>query len=123
VSAKFPAPMSATELVYVATWSYICNMKTVGVRELKNRLSEYLRQVRAGEAVLVTDRGEVIAELGAPGHGVTDAAVPAGLAALARRGAATLGAPGGAKLYPALPRRRGRGPLGARLLDAERGGR
>ena len=37
-------------------------MKTVGVRELKNRLSEYLRRVRAGEGVLVTDRGEIIAE-------------------------------------------------------------
>ena len=41
-------------------------MKTVGVRELKNRLSEYLRQVRSGESVLVTDRGEVIAEFSPP---------------------------------------------------------
>ena len=39
-------------------------MRAVGVRELKNRLSEYLRLVRAGERVLVTDRGQVIAELG-----------------------------------------------------------
>ena len=38
-------------------------MKTAGIRELKNRLSEYIREVRAGECVLVTDRGEVIAEL------------------------------------------------------------
>lgn len=30
-------------------------MKSVGVRELKNRLSEYLREVRSGEVVLVTD--------------------------------------------------------------------
>jgi antitoxin (DNA-binding transcriptional repressor) of toxin-antitoxin stability system len=97
-------------------------MKTVGVRELKNRLSEYLRDVRGGDAVLVTDRGEVIAEIGAPGHGVTDPAVPAGLAALARRGLATLGTPGDAKLYRAFPRRRRR-LLAARLLDAERGPR
>jgi prevent-host-death family protein len=27
-------------------------MKTVGIRELKNRLSEYLRQVRSGESLL-----------------------------------------------------------------------
>jgi len=33
-------------------------MKTVGIRELKNRFSEYLRQVRSGESLLVTDRGE-----------------------------------------------------------------
>jgi antitoxin (DNA-binding transcriptional repressor) of toxin-antitoxin stability system len=39
-------------------------MKVVGVKELKARLSEYLRMARAGETVLVTDRGEAIAELG-----------------------------------------------------------
>lgn len=36
----------------------------VGTRELKNRLSHYLRRVReAGESIYVTDRGEVVAEL------------------------------------------------------------
>jgi antitoxin (DNA-binding transcriptional repressor) of toxin-antitoxin stability system len=60
-------------------------MKTVGVRELKNRLSEYLRQVRSGQSVLVTDRGEVIAEFSPPGRGLADASVPAGLLGLARR--------------------------------------
>ncbi len=38
-------------------------MKAVGVKKLKTHLSEYLRLVRAGETVLVTDRDEVIAEL------------------------------------------------------------
>ncbi len=38
-------------------------MKAVGVKELKARLSEYLRAVRAGETVLVTDRDQVVAEL------------------------------------------------------------
>ena len=37
--------------------------KTVGVKELKNRLSAYLREVRRGRRVLVTDRGRVVAEL------------------------------------------------------------
>ncbi|MGH9468526.1 MAG: type II toxin-antitoxin system Phd/YefM family antitoxin, partial [Terriglobales bacterium] len=32
-------------------------MTTVGVRELKAKLSEYLRKVQAGEAVQITDRG------------------------------------------------------------------
>ncbi|MBV8201101.1 MAG: type II toxin-antitoxin system prevent-host-death family antitoxin [Acidobacteria bacterium] len=41
-------------------------MKAVGIRELKNSLSEYLRQVRGGEEVLVTDRGKPVAELRAP---------------------------------------------------------
>jgi antitoxin (DNA-binding transcriptional repressor) of toxin-antitoxin stability system len=38
----------------------------VGVKNLKNNLSAYLRQVRKGVHVLVTDRDEVIAELGRP---------------------------------------------------------
>lgn len=96
-------------------------MKTVGVRDLKNRLSEYLRQVRSGEGVLVTDRGQVIAELTPPGHGATDASVPAGLIALARRGLAVIGAPGDADLYPPLPRTRKRRWTTAQLLGDERG--
>jgi prevent-host-death family protein len=97
-------------------------MKTVGVRELKNRLSEYIRQVRSGEGVLVTDRGEIVAELTPPGQGATDASVPPGLLALAKRGLATLGASGDAKLYPALPRTRRR-YRAAQFLDEERGSR
>lgn len=41
-------------------------MKAVAVRELKNRLSAYLREVARGEIVLVTDRGRVVAELRRP---------------------------------------------------------
>ncbi|HEV3073255.1 MAG TPA: type II toxin-antitoxin system prevent-host-death family antitoxin, partial [Thermoanaerobaculia bacterium] len=41
-------------------------MKTVGIRDLKNRLSEYVREVRGGEEILVTDRGQVVAELRPP---------------------------------------------------------
>lgn len=35
----------------------------VGTREFKNRLSHYLRCVRDGEVIFVSDRGEVIAEV------------------------------------------------------------
>lgn len=38
-------------------------MKAVGVKQLKAKLSEYLRYVRAGETIFVTDREEVVAEL------------------------------------------------------------
>lgn len=96
-------------------------MKTVGVRELKNRLSEYLRQARSGDSVLVTDRGQVIAELTAPGHGATDASVPAGLLALARRNLLVIGAPADPTLYPALPRTRRRKRTAAQLLEEARG--
>src|ERR1700730_9206546 len=98
-------------------------MKTVGVRDLKNRLSEYLRRVRSGESVLVTDRGEVVAEFSPPGHGLADGSVPAGLLALARRGLATLGSPGDASLYKAFPRRHRGKHSAAQLLDEERGSR
>ncbi len=99
------------------------DMKTVGIRELKNRLSEYLREVGRGESVLVTDRGEVVAELGPPGHETAEPGVPPGLRALAKRGLLTLGAPGGRSLYRAMPRlRRGRRSA-AQLLDEERGSR
>ena len=41
-------------------------MRVVGIRELKARLSEYLREVRRGEVFLVTDRDRVVAELRPP---------------------------------------------------------
>ena len=41
-------------------------MHSVGLKELKNKLSEYVRMAAAGETVLVTDRGRVVAELQPP---------------------------------------------------------
>lgn len=40
-----------------------CNMTRVGTRELKNRLSHYLRLVRAGARVVITDHGRPVAEI------------------------------------------------------------
>jgi prevent-host-death family protein len=37
----------------------------VGIRELKNGLSRYIDRVRAGEEVIVTDRGRPVARLSA----------------------------------------------------------
>jgi prevent-host-death family protein len=37
--------------------------RTVGARELKTRLGTYLRQVRKGATLIVTERGEPVAEL------------------------------------------------------------
>ena len=36
-------------------------MATVGIRELKNRLSDYLDRVQAGERLVVTEHGRPIA--------------------------------------------------------------
>jgi prevent-host-death family protein len=38
-------------------------MAKVGIKELKTKLSEYVDRVREGEAFVVTDRGEPVAEL------------------------------------------------------------
>ena len=52
-------------------------MRSVGARELKNRLGTYLRQVREGATILVTDRGRPVAELRplAPAEGSERAAL------------------------------------------------
>jgi len=47
-------------------------MRSVGIKILKNKLSEYIRLAAAGETVLITDRDRVVAEIGPPqpGHKV-----------------------------------------------------
>jgi antitoxin (DNA-binding transcriptional repressor) of toxin-antitoxin stability system len=42
-------------------------MRSVGIKVLKNKLSEYVRLAAGGETVLVTDRDRVVAEIGPPG--------------------------------------------------------
>jgi prevent-host-death family protein len=41
-------------------------MRTVGLKILKNKLSEYVRLAAAGETVIVTDRGRTVAEIVPP---------------------------------------------------------
>jgi antitoxin (DNA-binding transcriptional repressor) of toxin-antitoxin stability system len=41
-------------------------MRSVGLKVLKNRLSEYVRLAAAGETVLVTDRDRIVAEIVPP---------------------------------------------------------
>jgi antitoxin (DNA-binding transcriptional repressor) of toxin-antitoxin stability system len=95
-------------------------MKTIGIRDLKSRLSQILREVAAGDLYLVTDRGRVVAELRRP-----DAApwiVPAEERALAR-----LAADGHLRIAerPAFRYQRSpvRAPKGTaqRLIDEDRG--
>jgi prevent-host-death family protein len=59
----------------------------VGARELKTRLGTYLRRVREGRTVLVTDRGEPIAELRPLPR---DTSVPSALLKLSSKRAVTL---------------------------------
>jgi prevent-host-death family protein len=39
------------------------NEMRVGTRELKTHLSKYLRRVKAGETIIVTERGKVIGQI------------------------------------------------------------
>ncbi|MEW6245666.1 MAG: type II toxin-antitoxin system prevent-host-death family antitoxin [Nitrospirota bacterium] len=78
-------------------------MAQVGVRELRDHLSWYLKKVRAGEELEVADRGRVIARVVPAGY----RRVPAGVGALVREGLATWsgGKPRGAKRPLVLPGR------------------
>jgi len=110
------------QLANVVTCDYIRGMKAVGIRELKARLSAYVRAVREGETVLVTDRGQVVAQLRPPDQGMPDT-VRSRLQRLAARGVVRLGQPNHADLYrpigpPTLP-----DGTAKELLDADRGGR
>ena len=61
-------------------------MRAVGLKVLKNKLSEYVRLVAGGETVLVTDRDRVVAELIPPRPGRAETADDARLADLVRSG-------------------------------------
>jgi len=95
-------------------------MRKVGLGELRNRLSHYVRLVRKGRVIQVTDRGEVIAELIPPR---TEARK--GLEELARQGLVRLGLPNDPKVYRRMPPLRKPLKPGElqRLIDEERGER
>lgn len=61
-------------------------MRAVGIKILKNRLSEYVRLAAGGETVLVTDRDRVVAELGPPRVGRAERLEDAALADAVRNG-------------------------------------
>jgi antitoxin (DNA-binding transcriptional repressor) of toxin-antitoxin stability system len=97
-------------------------MRTAGVREVKDKLSEFIRLAKAGEQVLITDRGEVVAMLGPAGPAFQDVEFPR-LEQMIREGVATRAAPKRPGTYA---------PTGApgisredfeRLLDEERADR
>jgi antitoxin (DNA-binding transcriptional repressor) of toxin-antitoxin stability system len=73
-------------------------MRAVGIKSLKNRLSEYVRLAAAGETVLVTDRDQVVAQLGPPDGARSRAVADALLADAVREGLVTP-----ASLPPAPP--------------------
>jgi len=61
-------------------------MRAVGLKVLKNRLSEYVRLAASGETVLVTDRDKVVAELVPPREGRSSILADVVLAEAVRKG-------------------------------------
>jgi antitoxin (DNA-binding transcriptional repressor) of toxin-antitoxin stability system len=61
-------------------------MRAVGVKVLKNKLSEYIRLAAGGERILVTDRDRVVAELVPPEPGRAELLGDARLAEAVRAG-------------------------------------
>lgn len=64
-------------------------MLAVGLKVLKNKLSEYVRRAAAGETILVTDRERVVAELGPPRAGRGERIESAAVAEMIREGIMT----------------------------------
>ena len=61
-------------------------MRAVGLKVLKNKLSEYVRLAERGETVLVTDRDRVVAEIVPPDKSRSPRLADALLADAMRRG-------------------------------------
>jgi antitoxin (DNA-binding transcriptional repressor) of toxin-antitoxin stability system len=95
-------------------------MKAVAIKELKNRLSAYLREVQGGEIVLVTDRGRVVAELRQPSPGTPLTPQELAVERLVAKGLLVREAPQDPGAYRASPLPRAVST--ADLLEAERGG-
>ena len=89
-------------------------MMTVGVRELKNRLSEFLRRVGEGERITVTDRGRPVAVLGPVDQTREDEA----LLKMVREGLARWG--GGKPRIPKRGVRIGGKPLSETVIEGRR---
>lgn len=97
-------------------------MSAVGLRELKNQLSKYVQRARSGETVLITDRGEVVAELSPPGKTSPAGEALTTLEEMRRKGFLYGGGPNDPSLYPTMARALKSSSV-ARLLDLERGPR
>ena len=89
-------------------------MRAVGLKMLKNKLSEYVRFAAAGETVLITDRDAVVAEIVPPRPGRSPMLADAFLAEAVRRGWIT---PPALAPDAAVPRK----PIMPRTRPADRG--
>jgi prevent-host-death family protein len=57
---------TARMLDEVSSRGYFRRMHVVGLKTLKNKLSEYVRLAASGETVVITDRNRIVAEIVPP---------------------------------------------------------
>lgn len=91
---------------------YNDHMETVGARELKTRLGTYLRRVREGLTLIITDRGRPVAELRPLAEGAYSE--EEALLELAAKGIVTLGT---GNLPPRTPIKIGGGSLSDQIIE------
>jgi prevent-host-death family protein len=65
-------------------------MSAVGIKELKNRLTHYVRRTKQGEEIIVTERGKPVALLTSISAGAQATTLEAKLARLHAQGRLTL---------------------------------
>lgn len=94
-------------------------MTAVGVKELKDHLSEYLQRVRRGEAILITDRGSPVAVLHAAGNAESRTDVEDRIWGLVRDGKLLWGG-GKPEGNPRPPRVRGKKTVADRVIEDRR---
>jgi antitoxin (DNA-binding transcriptional repressor) of toxin-antitoxin stability system len=99
----------------------LVRMRSVGIKMLKNKLSEYVRLAAAGETVLITDHDRVVAQITAPDAARSPMLADAMLAEAVRNGWVTPPLVSGSTAPPGKPV----APLSELLaeLDADRGER
>lgn len=89
-------------------------MESIGVRELRQNLSVYLREVKEGDSFRVTERGREVARL------VPSGPADSPIARLVAERGATMPTANLLELAKIAPRKPVGGPSSLELLDAER---
>ena len=101
-------------------WYNVATMVQVSVRELKNKLSEYIRRVEGGEVIAVTRRGKTVMSL-TPAR-ERELTIDEKLDELERRGILTRGR-GKLRLPKELIKLQGEGPTVSEMVLEDRGPR
>jgi prevent-host-death family protein len=91
-------------------------MQTVGSREFKNRMGRYLRAVRSGRTLIITDRGKPVAKLAPPDKLTPETGLQDRLKELEAQGFIRLAK----KPFGKFRRVRGRGKSGSQMIIEDR---